>query len=107
MFSRFLMSSAVAAWVSLLSVVSCGPTSASNNVFARTLVNGIDVKLLSPFLSKTAQIYLQDTEQFKTYTTRWSNLETPTINLVVVAGTEQDVATVVSFLYRRICQAFC
>jgi hypothetical protein len=98
MFSRLLTSSAAAALVSLLSVVSCGPTSAANDVFARTPVNGIDVKQLSPYLSKTAQVYLPNTSQFTQYTTRWSNLETPTINLVVVAGTEQDVAATVSSL---------
>jgi hypothetical protein len=70
-------------------------------------VNGINVKQLSPFLSKSAQIYLPNTDQFKTYTTRWSNLETPTINLVVVAGTEQDVATVVSIFRGHLCLALC
>jgi hypothetical protein len=98
MFLRFLTTSALAAWavVPVLPTVFSGPTS-PYDVFPRTPAAGIDVKALAPSLSPAAKIYLPGSTQFSTYTTRWSNLEPPTPNVVIVAGTEKDVVEIVSF----------
>jgi hypothetical protein len=98
MFSRFLVSPAVAAWaiISVLPVISCGPTS-PHDIFPRTPAAGIDVKTLAPYLSSAAKIYLPGSTEFTTYTVRWSNLEPPTPNVVIVPGTAKDVAKIVNF----------
>jgi hypothetical protein len=97
MFTRFLASSAVAAWTiaSVVPIASCGPT-CPHNAFAKTPAAGIDVKPLAPYLSSAAQIYYQGSESFTNYTVRWSNLSPPTPNLVIAPGTEKDVAEIVS-----------
>ncbi|KAJ5289467.1 Acyl-CoA N-acyltransferase [Penicillium atrosanguineum] len=48
-------------------------------------------------LSDTAKIYYPGSSGFKNITTRWSVLEEPKVNLVVVPGTEDDVAETVKF----------
>jgi hypothetical protein len=91
---------ALAAWtvISLLPLSSCGPT-ALHDIFPRTPAANIDVKAFSKYLSATAAIYLPNSIEFTNYTVRWSNLETPTLNVVVVPGTEKDVVEIVSILY--------
>ena len=88
----------IAGWIltSLAPIVSAGPTSAFD-IFSRTPVSGVDVKALAPYLSANAKIYLPGTKEFATYTTRWSNLEAPTPNVVIAPGTEKDVQKIVSF----------
>lgn len=100
MFSRVFASSATAARAvaSALLVVSYGYTSAYD-MFPRTPAMGIDLKTLVPYLSSATKIYLPGSPQFTTYTVRWSNLEPPTPNVVVVPGTEADVAKIVSSIY--------
>jgi hypothetical protein len=85
---------AVWAVVSRLPLVASGPTS-DHNIFPRTPAAGIDLKTLAPDLSPSAKIYLPGTTEFTKYTVRWSNLEPPTPNVVIVPGTEQDVAKIV------------
>lgn len=56
-----------------------------------------DLSPLVPKLSATASvIYPNDTTAFDLATSRWSSYETPTISVVVVPGTENDVAETVS-----------
>lgn len=93
MFARFL--APLAAVSSVLPLVSCGPTSGDLN--PKTPASGIDVQSFAKYLSKNAQIYVPDDSQFKTYTVRWSNLEAPTVNVVVLPGTEADVSQIVCF----------
>ncbi|KAF1958357.1 FAD-binding domain-containing protein [Byssothecium circinans] len=102
MLSHFLTLSAVTAWAvtSVLPVVSCGPTS-PHDIFPRTPATGIDVKTLAPYLSSAAKIYLPGSTEFTTYTVRWSNLEPPTPNVVIVPGTEKDVAEIVKFAFEH------
>jgi hypothetical protein len=97
MFSSVLRPLAVAGWVftSAVPFVSGGPTSAFD-IYSRTPAAGIDVKALAPKLSPNAKIYLPGTKEFTTYTTRWSNLDAPTPNIVVAPGTEKDVEKIVS-----------
>jgi hypothetical protein len=98
MLSSFLKSSAVAAWtlISALPLVSCGPT-AHYDVFPRIPAACIDVRTLAPKLSTAAKIYLPGSSEFTNHTARWSSLEAPTPNVVIVAGTDQDVAKIVSY----------
>ena len=98
MFSRFLAPAVVAAWavISVLPAVTCGPTTPLD-IFPRTPAAGIDVKTLAPYLSPTAKIYFPGSTGFTTYTVRWSNLEAPTPNVVILPGTEKDVSKIVSF----------
>ncbi|POS69298.1 hypothetical protein DHEL01_v212307 [Diaporthe helianthi] len=57
-----------------------------------------DLSPLVPRLSPTARvIYPNDTAAFDVATSRWSSYETPTISVVVVPGTEDDVAETVKF----------
>jgi hypothetical protein len=95
MFARFLAPLVVTA-LSVLPLVSCGPT-ASAIQLPRTPASGIDVQAFAKHLSKNAQIYVPDDSQFKTYTVRWSNLEAPTVNVVVLPATELDVSEIVSY----------
>ena len=46
-------------------------------------------------LSPTAKIYYPGSEGFEEASTRWSNLDLPHVNVVVVPGTEEDVAETV------------
>ncbi|KAE8149095.1 FAD-binding domain-containing protein [Aspergillus avenaceus] len=62
---------------------------------------GYDVKDLGQKLSNTAKVYYPGSDEFTTATTRWSVLDTPTINLVVVPGTENDVVETVKFANER------
>lgn len=81
--------------ITLLSVVSCG-SAYSDVQFSRSPVAGIDVKTLVPYLSPASKIYLPGSTEFTTHTVRWSNLEPPTPNVVIVPGIEGDVAKIVS-----------
>ena len=100
MFTSVLAPLAVAV-TSVLPVVSGGPTSPFD-VFPRTPAEGIDVKTLAPKLSPDAKIYLPGTDEFTTYSTRWSNLKAPTPSIVVAPGTEKDVQHIVSFSYKQL-----
>jgi hypothetical protein len=52
-------------------------------------------------LSPTAKIYYPGSEGFEEASTRWSVLDEPRVNVVVVPGTEDDVAeTVIAFSCR-------
>lgn len=96
MFSRFLTPLALAACtaVSVLPAVSCGPVSVG--LSPRTPAGGIDVQALAESLSENAQVYVPSDEPFAALTVRWSNLEPPTPNVVVVAAVEEDVLQTVS-----------
>lgn len=51
---------------------------------------------LASRLSSTSSIILPGSSDFNATVARWSNLEPPTANLVVVPGTEDDVVQTVS-----------
>ena len=55
-----------------------------------------DLEALQNSLSSTAHIYYPNTTEFKNATARWSVLEEPQVNVVVVPGTENDVVETVS-----------
>jgi hypothetical protein len=95
MFTRGLAPFAVAV-ASIFPIVSGAPR-ISLDVFPRTPASGIDVQALAPKLSPNAKIYLPGTDEFTTYTTRWSNLEAPTPSIVIAPGTEKDIQHIVSY----------
>ncbi|KAI4647672.1 hypothetical protein J4E93_004082 [Alternaria ventricosa] len=98
MFARVLAPLAVASsfLTCVVPTVSATPTSPFD-LFSRTPAAGIDVESLAPYLSATAKIYLPDTKEFATYTTRWSNLQAPTPSIVIAPGMEKDVQKIVKF----------
>lgn len=53
------------------------------------------VKQLPDKLPPSAKVYFAGSDEFEQATTRWSVLEEPTVNAVVVPGTEADVAKTV------------
>ncbi|KAH7377538.1 FAD binding domain-containing protein [Cadophora sp. MPI-SDFR-AT-0126] len=85
---QFLQIAAFSAWAA---AAVCGATSVP--VVAR----GVNYNQLSAKLSASAKIYLPGSELFNEYTARWSNVSTPTANVVVVPGTENDVVQIVKF----------
>lgn len=84
----------------LTAVAAWAITSACLNVpVARQLLGGIcarDTAELGDRLSATAKIYQPGTAEFTNASIRWSNLDAPKPNLVVIPGTENDVAETVS-----------
>ncbi|KAL2864978.1 putative FAD-dependent oxygenase [Aspergillus lucknowensis] len=60
-----------------------------------------DVQALGSALSPTAEIYFPGSDEFEAATTRWSVLETPTVNVVVVPGTENDVVATVKYANKK------
>jgi hypothetical protein len=55
-----------------------------------------DMTELQNKLSSTAKIYYPNSTDFDTASARWSLLDEPKVNVVVVPGTENDVAETVS-----------
>lgn len=55
-----------------------------------------DYSQLQSRLSSSAQIYYPNSTEFDAATARWSALDEPTPNVVVVPGTENDVAVTVN-----------
>ncbi|KAF2276857.1 FAD-binding domain-containing protein [Westerdykella ornata] len=90
---------AATAWAvaSVLPVVSGNPTDLYN-IFPR---QNYDLSTLRPKLSANAQIYLPGTPEFTNLTVRWSNLETPNPNIVIVPATERDVSEIVKFAWTK------
>lgn len=56
----------------------------------------VNVDVLKAQLSPSAKVYWPGQEEFDEATTRWSNLELPKIDVVVVPGTAEDVSHTVS-----------
>ncbi|OOF93992.1 hypothetical protein ASPCADRAFT_209242 [Aspergillus carbonarius ITEM 5010] len=60
-----------------------------------------DLKALGDRLSSTAKVYCPGSTGFTNATTRWSVLDEPEVNIVVVPGTENDVAEIVQFANQK------
>ncbi|KAJ5959954.1 FAD-binding type 2 [Penicillium vulpinum] len=56
-----------------------------------------DLEALGRKLSSSAKVYFPGSSEFQQLTTRWSVLEEPKVNVVVVPGTENDVVQTVKF----------
>ncbi|KAJ5288923.1 hypothetical protein N7478_001953 [Penicillium angulare] len=60
-----------------------------------------DLKTLGNKLSSCAKVYFPGSTGFKNATTRWSVLEEPTVNVVVVPCTENDVVETVKYSNKK------
>ncbi|KAL4876409.1 hypothetical protein BJY04DRAFT_231588 [Aspergillus karnatakaensis] len=60
-----------------------------------------ELQLFGEVLSDTAEIYFPGSSEFDAATNRWSVLQTPTVNIVVVPGTEGDVAETVKYANKK------
>ncbi|KAJ5897015.1 uncharacterized protein N7473_006414 [Penicillium subrubescens] len=60
-----------------------------------------DMTELQSKLSSTAKVYYPNSTEFDTASARWSLLDEPKVNVVVVPGTENDVAEAVQFANQR------
>src|SRR6478609_6883606 len=69
-------------------------TSACQTLWARD----VDYKALSKDLSSSAKVYFPGSDEFDAASKRWSNLDTPSVNIVVVPATENDVVKIVSLV---------
>ncbi|CAG7982228.1 unnamed protein product [Penicillium salamii] len=61
----------------------------------------VDIKAFAKSLSHTAEVYYPGSSGFENVTARWSVLEEPQVNLVVVPGTENDVAETVKYANKK------
>jgi hypothetical protein len=87
---RLQVITAVAAWAV---TSACQSLPVTRNLWSRD----VDFKALSEKLSSTAKVYYPGSNEFEEASSRWSNLEIPTVNIVVVPSTENDVVETVSF----------
>lgn len=63
-----------------------------------------DLGKLGKKLSKAAMVYYPGSDEFELASKRWSVLDAPTVNIVVVPATENDVVETVCFVQlTRIC----
>lgn len=62
-----------------------------------------DLKELGEKLSSTGKIYFPGSAEFEQATARWSVLDVPKVNVVVVPGTENDVVETVGVLLSSLC----
>jgi hypothetical protein len=98
MLSRYLNATFWAA-ISIVHIVSCGPTP-HGSCHKAIPASGIDVELLSKHLDRNIDIYIPGDSLFEAFTVRWSNLERPTPNVVVIPRTEKQVSKIVSYSVR-------
>ncbi|KAF4994529.1 hypothetical protein FGRMN_5738 [Fusarium graminum] len=78
-------------------VATLGASSACQTVWSRD----VDYKTFGKELSQTARVYYPGSDEFNAASTRWSNLDLPTVNIVVVPGTEEDVVKTVQFANKK------
>ena len=90
----------------LTAVAAWAITSACQKVpVARNWLGGVgprgndDLKELGEKLSPAAKTYFPGSDEFEETSARWSVLDAPKVNVVVVPGTENDVAETVNFLF--------
>lgn len=87
---------AVGAWALSSVCQSLSPDSGIRSLLCDRGILNLDLSPLVPKLSAAASvIYPNETTAFDLATSRWSSYETPTISVVVVPGTENDVAETV------------
>ncbi|PWY89912.1 FAD-binding domain-containing protein [Aspergillus heteromorphus CBS 117.55] len=60
-----------------------------------------DFKSLGGRLSNSSKVYFPGSSGFTNATTRWSVLDEPEVNVVIVPGTEDDVAEIVRFANKK------
>ncbi|KAE8353374.1 hypothetical protein BDV28DRAFT_133215 [Aspergillus coremiiformis] len=85
---------AVAAWAISS---ACANVPISHDWTRGLCPRGNDMKELAVKLSPTAKVYFPGSDEFELASTRWSVLDAPKVNIVVVPGTENDVVEIVKF----------
>ena len=83
---------AVASWVISS---ACLSVPVARNWLGGNLRQIDDLAELGKKLSPTAKVYYPGSEDFEEASARWSVLDAPRVNVVVVPGTENDVAETV------------
>lgn len=81
-----------------LRVFTALATLAATSACQTLWVRDVDYKTLSKELSSSAKVYFPGSDEFDAASKRWSNLDTPSVNIVVVPATENDVVKIVSLL---------
>ncbi|KAB8235698.1 hypothetical protein ETB97_010246 [Aspergillus alliaceus] len=89
------VATALAVWA----ITSAGLS--TNNSLHGLCPRGNDLGELGGKLSSTAKVYCPGSEGFKVASTRWSVLDAPKVNIVVVPGTENDVVETVKYANKK------
>jgi len=79
-----------------LQVLTAFATLAARSACQTLWARDVDYKALSKELSSSAKVYFPGSDEFDAASKRWSNLDTPSVNIVVVPATENDVVEIVS-----------
>lgn len=97
---RFKMEVAmvIAAWA--FAAVGQSPPLARNGLSGLHSRGNYDMTELQAKLSSSAKIYYPNSTEFDDASARWSLLDEPKVNVVVVPGTENDVAETVGVFVR-------
>jgi hypothetical protein len=82
----------------ITAIAGLASTVVGSSVQGKCPSSDLDMKAFAKSLSRTAEVYYPGSSGFANITTRWSVLEEPKVNVVIVPGTENDVAETVSFL---------
>ena len=83
-------------WKTVAVVAAWATTSACTEILGRSTVKCDSVRQFAKKLSPGAQVYFPGTKEFDTASERWSVLDAPTVNAVVVPATENDVVETVN-----------
>lgn len=90
-----LLATAVAWALAIASPVDTDSQDSASTA-ARPSCDLSDFRKLAPNLSTQAEVYFQGSSQFGQLSQRWSNLETPIVNVDILPATENDVVEIVS-----------
>jgi hypothetical protein len=112
---RWFKSTAAMSWLLAAAAAAAAPsihasplgTNSFPTMATRDVLNGIcprnvgasneEIEAFGAKLSGETKIYFPGSEDFEKASTRWSNLELPQISIVIVPGTENDVAETIKF----------
>lgn len=95
--ASWVVSALAASWVTA-STAHVAPQFAAKSICPRggKWVDELEVELVKN-LSDSAEVYFPGSSEFEAASTRWSELDEPNVNVVVVPGTAEDVAQTVSY----------
>lgn len=86
-------------WKTVALVAAWATSSACTEILGRSSIKCDSVRQFAKKLSPGAQVYFPGTKEFDTASERWSNLEAPKVNAVIVPATENDVVETVSSVH--------
>ncbi|CAI7676577.1 unnamed protein product [Penicillium pancosmium] len=85
----------------ITAIAALASTVVGSSVQGKCPTGDVDMKAFAKSLSRTAEVYYPGSSGFENVTTRWSVLEEPKVNVVVVPGTENDVAETVKYANKK------